>query len=324
LNSANETLKQYLPESVTAYLPGAAPRTAAAKSKGPTGGVGSLPGTPNEEGVAILPEERQQSARSNAATLPSHEGRDEDLGKTGGVGALPGSRSETSVAKTPEERLRGKNNEIGGSSLRNEIGRDIATQPQADEATRNLSTSGAKLAAAPVPPSKNAEMMGVPLAPTVREPLYDPDPTSKTTTLAQKGTGTEASRAHGHHTQGHHTQGQRTQGQGLAAGDLAESLHRNQKPHQSQPTDPTSSSKAAPSAPTVNTTDASAPKRTGDHSTSVPANTGVSPESAGQGESPTKTSFMKRVKGEAMVLQGKLEKKDAKVEEGQKIKHGKV
>lgn len=42
-----------------------------------------------------------------AATLPSQEGKSEDIGKTEGVGALPGSRDERGVAILPEERHQG-------------------------------------------------------------------------------------------------------------------------------------------------------------------------------------------------------------------------
>lgn len=63
-------------------------------------GVGALPGTVNETGVAILPDERNGTRFS----LPSHEligalNREH----SSGVGALPGTVHETGVAILPEE-----------------------------------------------------------------------------------------------------------------------------------------------------------------------------------------------------------------------------
>ncbi|KAF8654750.1 hypothetical protein AX16_003405 [Volvariella volvacea WC 439] len=121
---AEQVAKKVLPESVAAYIPGEHPhkegehhrhhkehhewhpteleqRMAQAKHEerahkphhGPVGGVGSLPGTPNEEGVAKLPEERAQEAKAA-----------KKKGPVGGVGSLPGTPNEEGVAKLPEER----------------------------------------------------------------------------------------------------------------------------------------------------------------------------------------------------------------------------
>ncbi|CAE6525352.1 unnamed protein product [Rhizoctonia solani] len=61
------------------------------------GGVGTLPGDNNEEGVARLPAER--------TSVPSREHEGAYPGeKSGGVGALPGHLNESSVAVLPEER----------------------------------------------------------------------------------------------------------------------------------------------------------------------------------------------------------------------------
>ncbi|KIY54716.1 hypothetical protein I307_05998, partial [Cryptococcus deuterogattii 99/473] len=64
-------------------------------------GVGALPGTVNEAGVAILPDERSGTHFS----LPSHEligalNREH----SSGVGALPGTVNETGVAVLPDEK----------------------------------------------------------------------------------------------------------------------------------------------------------------------------------------------------------------------------
>jgi len=64
------------------------------------GGVGMLPGTPTESGVAKLPDERLQELRDE---LPTHES---GVFKPthGGVGSLPGGKDEEGVAMLPEER----------------------------------------------------------------------------------------------------------------------------------------------------------------------------------------------------------------------------
>jgi len=64
------------------------------------GGVGTLPGTSNEEGVAKLPDERIEDLRSELPTreqepfMPSHAG----------VGSLPGGKDEVAVAELPHEK----------------------------------------------------------------------------------------------------------------------------------------------------------------------------------------------------------------------------
>ena len=78
-------------------------------------GVGSLPGTINESGVAILPEERSElcvPARQGVPTaepvLPAavHPNPYGEKGFTSpvGVGDLPGKATESGVAILPEER----------------------------------------------------------------------------------------------------------------------------------------------------------------------------------------------------------------------------
>lgn len=59
-----------------------------------TGGVGDLPGTPNESSVALLPDEKFNKPTPTTATS-----------RFGGVGDLPGAASESSVAVLPEEKL---------------------------------------------------------------------------------------------------------------------------------------------------------------------------------------------------------------------------
>jgi len=87
--------------------------------KGPTGGVGSLPGTPNEEGVAILPEERAQEKakehplRNEAAPTINKQGMFEDSGKTTGA-ALPTPGSKGEAALFPEHKLHKDDEPIAG------------------------------------------------------------------------------------------------------------------------------------------------------------------------------------------------------------------
>ncbi|KAG6816149.1 hypothetical protein H0H87_008329 [Tephrocybe sp. NHM501043] len=152
--NASETVRPYLPGSVAAYLrtyrpcpsAGAAAKQSPLPSKeipgGSKVGVGSLPGNLSEASVAKLPEERAMEARARqqqakktkhagpaaasptmyqnakgylpesvAAYLPGGAAPDSPLpskekpsGSAGGVGSLPGNYSEVSVAKTPEER----------------------------------------------------------------------------------------------------------------------------------------------------------------------------------------------------------------------------
>lgn len=64
-------------------------------------GVGALPGTVNEAGVAILPDERSGTHFS----LPSHELTGAlPREHSSGVGALPGTVNETGVAVLPDEK----------------------------------------------------------------------------------------------------------------------------------------------------------------------------------------------------------------------------
>lgn len=78
-------------------------------------GVGALPGSINEPGVARLPDEKGRgitgatsasvgthSKTFGAATLPSQD--DSTHGVSGGVGALPGLKDESGVALLPDER----------------------------------------------------------------------------------------------------------------------------------------------------------------------------------------------------------------------------
>ncbi|WVR00324.1 hypothetical protein IAU59_007467 [Kwoniella sp. CBS 9459] len=65
-----------------------------------TSGVGALPGTIAETGVAVLPDEKKP-----AATLPSQENQGVRPGESSsGVGALPGKLGESDVALLPDER----------------------------------------------------------------------------------------------------------------------------------------------------------------------------------------------------------------------------
>ncbi|KIJ38914.1 hypothetical protein M422DRAFT_32979 [Sphaerobolus stellatus SS14] len=71
------------------------------------GGVGTLPGKPNEAGVAKLPEERTQELRNE---LPTHESG-QFKPTHGGVGSLPGSKDEVGVAELPDEKRAKRINE---------------------------------------------------------------------------------------------------------------------------------------------------------------------------------------------------------------------
>ncbi|KAG6893950.1 hypothetical protein C0992_008037 [Termitomyces sp. T32_za158] len=101
--SMYQSAKNYIRQSVGAYLPGSGGAHSELPSRETPGGslvgVGSLPGTTSEVSVAKLPEERRLEG------MPSHETDHEVLGKSGGVGALPGGPNESRVALLPEERL---------------------------------------------------------------------------------------------------------------------------------------------------------------------------------------------------------------------------
>ncbi|ESK86501.1 hypothetical protein Moror_9852 [Moniliophthora roreri MCA 2997] len=117
LRNATETAKQYLPQSVAAYLPGGTTHPTTLPSQdGPqkpfehSDGVGSLPGNQSEASVAKLPDEREAETQSpsgittHPTTLPSQDGPQEPFEHSNGVGSLPGNQSEASVAKLPDER----------------------------------------------------------------------------------------------------------------------------------------------------------------------------------------------------------------------------
>lgn len=88
--------------------------------KSAVGGVGALVGGPEEEGVALLPDERNEGSKKSSTTPSSHvardqlpsrdtEGNENLVGKSAvrGVGALVGGPEEEGVARLPEERNAG-------------------------------------------------------------------------------------------------------------------------------------------------------------------------------------------------------------------------
>ncbi|TFK40159.1 hypothetical protein BDQ12DRAFT_664666 [Crucibulum laeve] len=111
-----ENAAGYLPESVRGYMPignnntntttqNSLPSSETSQNYHPSssGGAGTLPGPPGEQGVATLPDERLAPGHTSedvtaaaAHTTPTN--------LAGGVGDLPGSSTETGVAKLPEER----------------------------------------------------------------------------------------------------------------------------------------------------------------------------------------------------------------------------
>ncbi|WRT70391.1 uncharacterized protein IL334_007389 [Kwoniella shivajii] len=77
-----------------------------------TSGVGALPGTSNESGVAVLPDEKKPTP-----SLPSHENQGVLPGETsGGVGALPGQIGETGEAILPDEKATNAYQELNPAS----------------------------------------------------------------------------------------------------------------------------------------------------------------------------------------------------------------
>ncbi|KAL7418283.1 hypothetical protein Q5752_006739 [Cryptotrichosporon argae] len=105
-------------------------------------GVGALPGTSRETGVAVLPDEKRPKN-----TLPSQENQGFLPGETsGGVGALPGTISETGVAVLPDERA------AGSSTIDESDAGATAVVP------KNVSTETAVVAKEPAPAKLISEL----------------------------------------------------------------------------------------------------------------------------------------------------------------------
>ncbi|WVF73149.1 hypothetical protein IAT40_007968 [Kwoniella sp. CBS 6097] len=101
-----------------------------------TSGVGALPGTVAETGVAVLPDEKKP-----AATLPSQENQGVRPGESsGGVGSLPGKLGESDVALLPDERASKAYNEL----------------PPATSSTGSAGPSGSALASDVIPTTGTA------------------------------------------------------------------------------------------------------------------------------------------------------------------------
>ncbi|EGO03128.1 hypothetical protein SERLA73DRAFT_47914 [Serpula lacrymans var. lacrymans S7.3] len=142
-----QTAAHYLPiprgvqDTVSAYwIPNNEASLPSSETRGtqpsqPQSGVGELPGTAGEAGVAVLPDERKEIQANGGATakgndtppsLPSSESPDTSDPKTftthtGGVGALPGGRDEVGVAVLPDQR---QGNDVGndGRGFRQNVG----------------------------------------------------------------------------------------------------------------------------------------------------------------------------------------------------------
>ncbi|KIY49711.1 hypothetical protein FISHEDRAFT_57971 [Fistulina hepatica ATCC 64428] len=159
LESAGDTVKQYLPASVAFYiLPGTSSDTSLPSREGnnqtlgETDGVGSLPGSPSETGVAKL-----STARTS---LPSQERAGEVLGKTDGAGPLPGSPSETSVAKLPAERLSSSSQERADQVLGRTHGVGPLPSPASEMGVVKLPDERASRVTSKSPPKPSSSAEG--------------------------------------------------------------------------------------------------------------------------------------------------------------------
>ncbi|TFK66412.1 hypothetical protein BDN72DRAFT_859936 [Pluteus cervinus] len=290
------------------------------EQKSPSGGVGSLPGTPNEEGVARLPDERAQEKAdqsleekkravksdvtrklsSTQTTLPSQEGADDSLGKTKGVGALPGSKDESGVALLPEERKNiGEKESVTAPSPRAEQPHEHGKTAVQDKGmipgfiqapehpvkpqTRTTEEGG-------YPPTHGASG-GVPRtvppipASGTKEERRDAPIIGGTDASSHGGshapvTGTTASHGHGGSSRATGTQGNIF---GAYGGQGTGPEHHAEKHHQAA----------------------------------------QQPHGRAQHEQPHKVSVMDKIKGEAKILQGKITRNEEDVLEGERIK-GKI
>ncbi|KAF9462799.1 hypothetical protein BDZ94DRAFT_1260365 [Collybia nuda] len=282
-----ETAKKYVPQSVAAYLPGSTPAKAFSLPStevpsGSAGGVGSLPGTRSEVSVAKLPEERRQEG------LPSHETDHERLGKTGGVGPLPGGPNESGVALLPEERVHGEDEILKSSS-----GGDTKNPFNAATNAVQPNSAATKASAVGVGVGHGIGQGAAPTKAATQAAQDVQNPTSKSKAEKAK------------------------EGAQDVKGKVANAL-----PGHSGETGPTGTSTApAPSAASAPT--AAATTSPAAATTATQPSTGHQPSghraSTGSAGSHHKVGFMDKMKGEAMVISGKLGKNEKKIEEGRHL-----
>ncbi|RDB20178.1 hypothetical protein Hypma_012931 [Hypsizygus marmoreus] len=319
LNNAGQTAKQYLPKGVADLLPGAQAKGSEMPStevpSGSAVGVGSLPGTASEVSVAKLPEERRQEG------LPSHETDQERLGKTGGVGPLPGGPEESKVALLPEERLHSEEEILGSTSggakhpittttnlLAAPIAAPVARPPtQAGASTANAVDRN-RISEPPTPigrgPGSGLGTAGLG-AVTTSKP-EEPKPEGKVQKVKEEVQDVKSkvtSALPGHNGPEHITG--------------ATGAPDTPAPHATTETSGAAAAAAAPAPQTTAGTDTGAVAAAGPTGAAASGERRASTGSAGAAHH--KVGFLDKVRGEALIIQGKLGKNEKKIEEGRHL-----
>ncbi|EIW75040.1 hypothetical protein CONPUDRAFT_93740 [Coniophora puteana RWD-64-598 SS2] len=283
-------------------------------------GGGALPGSVDERGVAVVPDDRAGTDGRGSATqgkrtsLPSTEleGAQPSDHLSAGVGALPGSIKEHNVAVLPEERRikDGPKVPIGIGSLpgsRDES--SVALLPderaagQAREPTTEASKATEPLAPAkPQPAERSAAGVAAADTGTAPKTLPDiPDSASPHPTSAKPQTTTAKAMSAPNQDTDYHPA----------------NLHPPPTgPGVDEPVNPAGSTGADENGPSSSSVGAE--DRKSEESTRSGSKT-----SSGESQH-RRSGFMTKVKNEMKIISGKISGNDGKVEEGKKAKAGEV
>jgi len=314
------------------------------------GGVGALVGGREEEGVAVLPHEKQVDDEKLRGGLPSREsasvGNEGVRGPTGGVGSLIGGKDEEGVAVLPHEKnapppappsAPSSTSHAGSAGLptRESGGNEASKGPVGGVGSLIGGKSEEGVAVLPhekQPRSGSTDVKDVkdvskPAAPETKSSV---EQTAKDVKPAASETKSSAEQAAKETVKGHH--GAPNKGEGYDTDYHPAALHPDAIKHQEVP--PTeaaapaeatgaplpSNGSAVPTAPAPPPKDAGA----GNGHAHAKAPSGSSEKDEDDDDEPKKVGFMTKMKGSAKVLLGKVEGKRGaeKVEEGRKMKAG--
>jgi len=285
------------------------------KGREVTGGVGRLPGMAGEEGVAVLPDERAGAGYGGAGVGATSLPTNETLGaqpyeRSDGAGALPGKSSESGVAVAPDQKRGGDLKETAGLAGAGAAAAGMGKWALDDRSkSQQPSKVGEDTHLADSAKSAGAQTAGAPAQAPVKETQKE----------ATKEEGEEKKASHG----------KPNKGDGYDTNYHPAQIHPPNADYSKEHDEMNKDNKDEGDLTGAKHTDSK-----------EPASTGAAPATAGRDDAahddksqhdndkdthPDKTKkvgFMAKMKGEAKVLLGKVERKQEKVEEGQKIKAG--
>ncbi|KAI0742231.1 hypothetical protein C8Q80DRAFT_1122586 [Daedaleopsis nitida] len=311
-------------------------------------GAGALPGHQSEANVALLPEESAHpqfdsgavATHAQAGLKPSEEphGNEASTGAmrhVAGVGALVGDRSEEGVARLPDERSSTDVSKVGSAKSNAGVGAVVGGRDDTGkQSVKGVSASDKP----PAPPAKDGEsekkatpaVTGHKGAPnklpgdpgTGRFTSESPEDFQSHDTRTDLLNANPKPRAHA--LGGDRSQWGNVPMNGSAArkdrdydGSGYDTNYHPAEMHPLQEGSKDPSEHAAEGEKSLGATQADASRPSEEQR---PPHSGDA--SSGQQQKQHKVGFMEKMKGEAKVLIGKVERKQEKVEEGQRIKTG--